>query len=112
TVNRKNIIFHPDSSRVIARFLYTGEERALQTIRSVLNMTEHSASMALSPILRDFSWRHRNISHIFEKHYKKVSHLLKLLNVEPDSLDISQKTLIGSYFTMEYSIESAAFFNP
>ncbi len=38
--------------------------------------------------------------------------MLKLLNVEPDSLDISQKILIGSYFTMEYSIESAAFFNP
>ncbi len=112
SVNRKNIKFRPDTSRVIARFLYTSEERALNTIRSVLNMTGDLPSKALNPILRDFSWRHRNISQIFEKHYNKISHLLKLLDVDPDSLSISQKTLIGSYFTMEYSIESAAFFNP
>jgi beta-1,2-mannobiose phosphorylase / 1,2-beta-oligomannan phosphorylase len=111
-VNRKNIKFIPDSSRVIARFLYTGDERALNTIRSVLNMSEQSASQALSPVLRDFSLRHRNISKIFEKHFFKISHLLKQMDVDPNSLDISQKTLIGSYFTMEYSIESAAFFNP
>jgi len=112
TVNRKAIKFHPDSSRVIARFLYTGEERALNTIRSVLNMTGKTVSQALNPILRDFSWRHRNISRIFEKHFNKISHLLKLLDVDPDSLNIPQKILIGSYFTMEYSIEAAAFFNP
>lgn len=111
-VNRKDIKFVPDSTRVIARFLYTGDERALNTIRSVLNMPEHSASQELNPILRDFSLRHRNISKIFEKHFNKISHLLKQLDVDPDSLDISIKSLIGSYFTMEYSIESAAFFNP
>jgi predicted GH43/DUF377 family glycosyl hydrolase len=111
-VNRKNIQFSPDTSRVIARFLYTGDERALNIIRSVLGMTENSASKALSPILRDYALRHRNITKIFEKHFNKIAHLLKLLKVEPDSLDISQKILIGAYFTMEYSIESAAFFNP
>jgi beta-1,2-mannobiose phosphorylase / 1,2-beta-oligomannan phosphorylase len=112
TINRKSLKFNPDSSRVIARFLYTGEERALNTIRSVLNMNRPSASQALNSILRDYSWRHRNISKVFERHYNKISHLLKLLDIDPDSLDISQKTLIGSYFTMEYSIEAAAFFNP
>lgn len=111
-VNRKNIKFSPDSSRVIARFLHTGDERALNVIRSVLGMSENSASQALSPILRDYSLRHRNISQIFEKQFNKIAHLVQLLNVELDSLDVSQKTLIGSYFTMEYSIESAAFFNP
>jgi beta-1,2-mannobiose phosphorylase / 1,2-beta-oligomannan phosphorylase len=112
TINRKSLKFNPDSSRVIARFLYTGEERALNIIRSVLNMNGPTASQALNPILRDYSWRHRNISKVFERHYNKISHLLKLLDIDPDSLDISQKTLIGSYFTMEYSIEAAAFFNP
>ena len=111
-VNRKDITFLPDASRIIARFLYTGDDRALNTIRSVLNMTEQSASQALSPVLRDFSLRHRNISKIFEKHFNKISHLLKLLDIDSDSLDYAQKILIGSYFTMEYSIESTAFFNP
>ena len=41
-----------------------------------------------------------------------LPHLLKQLEIEPDSLELSQKILIGSYFTMEYSIEAAAFFNP
>ncbi|MCY1718902.1 glycoside hydrolase family 130 protein [Prolixibacteraceae bacterium Z1-6] len=111
-VNRKDVRFIPDSSRVIARFLYTGDERALNTIRSVLGLSENAASQILSPVLRDYSLRHRNISKIFEKHYNKIAHLLRLLNVDPDSLNISQRILIGSYFTMEYSIESAAFFNP
>ena len=111
-VNRKDIKFLPDSSRVIARFLYTGDVRALNTIRSVLGMSENSVSQALSPMLRDYSLRHRNISKIFEKHFNKIAHLLKLADVEPNSLNLSQRILIGSYFTMEYSIESAAFFNP
>ena len=111
-VNRKNIKFNPDASRVIARFLFTTDERALNTIRSVLIMTKSEISKALSPVLRDFSMRHRNISKIFERHFKKIRHLFKLLNIDPESLDNSQKILIGSYFTMEYSIESAAFFNP
>lgn len=111
-VVRKNLKFSPDSSRVIARFLYTTDERALNIIRSVLGMSENSASLSLSPILRDYSLRHRNISKIFEKHFNKIAHLLKQLNVDPESLEIFQKILIGSYFTMEYSIESAAFFNP
>jgi hypothetical protein len=40
-VNRKNTKFLPDSSRVIARFLFTTEERAIGTIQSVLGMTEN-----------------------------------------------------------------------
>ncbi|HSO85979.1 MAG TPA: hypothetical protein VLQ91_05465, partial [Draconibacterium sp.] len=111
-VNRKNLKFNPDSSRIIARFLFTGDERALNTIRSVLAMSKIEALKALSPVLRDFSMRHRNISKIFEKHFNKIAHLFKLLDIDPNSLDVSQKILIGSYFTMEYSIESAAFFNP
>ncbi len=112
TVNRKDIKFKPDTSRVIVRFLYTGDERALNTIRPILDMSENSVLQTLNPVLRDYSLRHRNISRIFENHFNKIAHLLKQLNVEPDSLNISQKLLIGSYFTMEYSIESAAFFNP
>ncbi len=111
-VNRKGIKFCPDASRVIARFLYTGDERALNTIRSVIGMSENSVMQILNSVLSDYSLRHRNISKIFEKHFNKIAHLLEKLNVGPDSLNTSTKILIGSYFTMEYSIESAAFFNP
>ncbi|SFF09529.1 glycoside hydrolase family 130 protein [Sunxiuqinia elliptica] len=112
TVTRKAIKFLPDSSRVIARFLYVNDHRAKNTIRSVLSMNENEVVSALSPVLRDYSLRHRNISRIFELHFNKITHLIQSLGEEPQSLSISRKILIGSYFTMEYSIESAAFFNP
>ena len=111
-VNRKNIKFRPDASRIMARFFYTDEERAKNTIGSVLEMSENEVSFILSPILRDYSLRHRNISKIFEKHFNKIAHLFTGLNVDPEKLELSRKILIGSYFTMEYSIEAAAFFNP
>ena len=112
SVNRKDLKFLPDSSRIIARFHYTGEERALNIIRSVRNMSDKKTSTALKQVLRDYSMRHRNISKIFEKHFNNIAHLFAQLNVDPEVLVLSQKLLIGSYFTMEYSIESSAFFNP
>ncbi len=56
--------------------------------------------------------RHRNISKIFEKNFNEISRLTSQLSIKPESIDYSRRILIGSYFTMEYSIESAAFFNP
>ncbi len=112
SVNRKNLRFQPDSSRVIARFLFTGDERSLTIIRSVLSMSDEDASAALRQVLRDYSMRHRNISKVFEKHFNKIAHLFEKLEIDQESLGFRRKLLIGSYFTMEYSIESAAFFNP
>jgi len=75
-------------------------------------MTEEDVSVTLKQTLRDYSMRHRNISKIFENHFKKIAHLISQMDMDPDSIDDSKRMLIGSYFTMEYSIESAAFFNP
>ncbi|MEJ2596388.1 MAG: glycoside hydrolase family 130 protein [bacterium] len=112
TVTRKDVLFNPDPSRVIARFLFNSDSRALNTIRSVLEMTEEDAAIALKQTLRDYSLRHRNISKVFEKHFDRIVHLFTQLGINPEMLDYSRKILIGAYFTMEYSIESAAFFNP
>jgi predicted GH43/DUF377 family glycosyl hydrolase len=111
-VNRKGIKFHPDASRVIARFFHINDERAVNLISSILQMTEKEATFLLNQVLRDYSTRHRNISKIFIKHFNKVAHLFLSLNADPGSVDIPRQILIGSYFTSEYSIESAAFFNP
>ena len=112
TVKRYNTSFYPDASRVIARFLYTGDERSMNVIRNVLAMTDDEVRLTLSQVLRGYSKRHRNISKIFEDHFNRITHLFGSLDVNPLDLDLSRKVLIGSYFTMEYSIESAAFFNP
>jgi predicted GH43/DUF377 family glycosyl hydrolase len=112
TIKRYNSIFRPDASRVIARFLYTGDERGMNVIKKVLEMPEDEVKLTISQVLRGFSQRHRNISKIFEKHFNQITHLFDNLDIKPEDVDVNRKVLIGSYFTMEYSIESAAFFNP
>lgn len=111
-VTRKNVLFESDSSRVIARFLFTTDDRAVELIARLLALPERKQQEILTQVLRDYSKRHRSITRIFEKHFNRLSRLFERLNIDKDSLTPSQKTLIGSYFTMEYSIEAAAFFNP
>ena len=113
TVNRKPLRFLPDPKRVIARFFFAGgNERAKKIINRILQLSEYESLLTLNQILRDFSDRHRNISRIFTKHFNRVYPLAKELGIEPESLTNARMLLIGSYFTHEYSIESAAFFNP
>jgi beta-1,2-mannobiose phosphorylase / 1,2-beta-oligomannan phosphorylase len=112
TVTRKKIKFLPDSSRVIASFFYISDERSKNIIRHVLAMSADESHTALNQVLRGYSKRHRNISLIFKKHFKKLSGLFNELEINPDKLNQTQRALMGSYFTKEYSIESAAFFNP
>jgi predicted GH43/DUF377 family glycosyl hydrolase len=111
-VTRKNFTFSPDPSRIIARFLYLNDERSADIIRRVLAMPEKEVNIAMSQLLRGYSQRHRNISRIFEKHFLKLAPIFAKIEVNEEDLSIPQKALLGSYFTMEYSIESAAFFNP
>jgi len=111
-VTRKKNIFSPDPSRVIARFLQLNDERSTDIIRQVLAMPEKEVNTAMSQLLRGYSRRHRNISRIFENHFNKLASIFDKIDVNEEDLSLAQKALIGSYFTMEYSIESAAFFNP
>src|SRR5258706_3657155 len=114
TVNvvRKNILFQPDSSRVIARFLYNNDQRSAELILRVLAISEKQQREVLLQVLRDYSKRHRSISKVFEKNFNRLGPIFTHLNIDPGTLSNTQKVLIGAYFTMEYSIEAAAFFNP
>lgn len=111
-VNRKEIIFSPDSSRVIARFLHLNEARAAMLVRSVLDMSKEELSMTQSQLLRGYARRHRNISRTLSKNFAKIIPVLNNMGINPQTLTPRQQSLLGAYFTMEYSIESAAFFNP
>jgi predicted GH43/DUF377 family glycosyl hydrolase len=112
TVTRKDSKFLPDPSRVIARFFNISNERSKYVISNVLAMSESEVYTTLSQVLRGYSRRHRNISMIFETHFNKLYKLFDELGIKPGNVNQSHKLLIGSYFTVEYSIESAAFFNP
>lgn len=112
SVERKPVKVYPDPKRVIARFFFNGEERAVEVIKHVLALSEQEVFGIISPLLQEYSKRHRNITKILTRHCKKVVNAIKEAGHDPESLDKYQRLLIGSYFTHEYSIESAAFFNP
>ena len=111
-ITRKAVKVYPDPKRVIARFFFNGEERAQQVIKMVLKLSKEEVFELISPLLQEYSKRHRNITKILARHCKKVKYAIDSIGIDYEVLDKYQRLLIGSYFTHEYSIESAAFFNP
>ncbi|MFY7653181.1 MAG: response regulator, partial [Chitinophagaceae bacterium] len=112
-INRKPVHLKGDPRRVIARFFFPGpESRILSIINKVRNMPEEAAHLTLNQSLREFSSRHRNVSKIFDKHFRRVQDILNGKAGDLNELSAQKKLLIGAYFSSEYSIESAAFFNP
>ncbi|PKB16102.1 glycoside hydrolase family 130 protein [Flavobacterium sp. 5] len=112
SVTRKSIKFLPDSSRVVARYFMNGELRTKELISRILVMSDLEVKNVLEQINREFARRHRNLSAIFHRHYECVLPIIAEMKINEDELSEERKWLIGSYLTMEYSIESAAFFNP
>ena len=104
--------FYPDSTRTILRFMNYGFDRSKGIIQKVLAMSDTDTEGVLNEVLSRFAIRHRNVTKTFEKHFKQVENALHALENEPKKISLHKKLLIGSYFTNEYSIESAAFFNP
>lgn len=112
SVTRKNVKFVPDSSRVVARYFMSGEERTKELIGRILIMSNQQVNHTLEQINREFARRHRNISSLFYRHCGNVRSIIEEMQINYEELSEERKMLIGSYLTMEYSIESAAFFNP
>ncbi|MBC8770064.1 glycoside hydrolase family 130 protein [Arenibacter sp. BSSL-BM3] len=112
TVQRKDVKFLPDNSRVVARFFNNGEKRTSELIKRVISLDEAGVDRELDHTLREFAGRHRNISKIFLRHFENHRSLIEEMNLDVGSISQEEKLLIGSYATMEYSIESAAMFNP
>ena len=112
SVIRKNIKFMPDPSRVVARYFMNGDERTIKLINNIMLMSDKEVYFILEQTLREFASRHRNISLIFLKHCNNIKGLIENMGITFRDLSDERKLLIGSYSTMEYSIESAAFFNP
>jgi predicted GH43/DUF377 family glycosyl hydrolase len=111
-VNRKENRFLPDPRRVIIRYFDNGIDRTIALVERVIAMPEEEAGFALMHTLREFSKRHRNISNTFIAHFSRVKEQMQAIKISLEGLSEEKKLLIGSYFSSEYSIESAAFFNP
>ncbi|MFO7791049.1 MAG: glycoside hydrolase family 130 protein [Bacteroidales bacterium] len=104
--------FYPDFKRVIIRFYNNGPERSNDLVEKVLAMKDDEVELILAQTLREFSKRHRNISQKFLDHFDMAKKLINNPVLDMDKLKEDRKLLIGAYFSMEYSITAAAFFNP
>ncbi len=81
-------------------------------VKAILELTEKQQHEVLNQVLRKYAKRHRNIQKIFANNFKRLASLMEQMEIDQKGLPDHLKLLIGSYFTMEYSIEAAAFFNP
>lgn len=98
-----------DDARVITRFFIPGDEsRQLAIILRVVDLDDAQVTRLLAAVIEQFGARHRDIESIFEESFAQVRRLVE----SPDTLSRERRLLIGAYFTMEYSVESAALFNP
>ena len=108
-IKRKKKRIEGDTSRVITRpHIPLDPHRIPKIIQRIVDLPDTIAEDLLSQIMLDFSERHKDIRRVFERSLNEVRD-----HVPRDAvLTETKRALIGAYFTMEYSIESAALFNP
>lgn len=108
-VKRKKMKITGDTSRVITLpHIPSKIPRISNIIKEVLKLSEAKAEKELEETLLLFADRHRNLEKLLMRHYDRVSEYV----IKKETISKTQKLLIGAFFTMEYSIESAALFNP
>ena len=99
----------PDQSRVLMRPFYpTSDDIARRIVIRVMALPEKEVAQLLGQVMGEFEDRHQNLERIFRNRFVEVRHYLNE-KWEPSQ---ERQALIGSYFTHEYSPESAALFNP
>ncbi|MGC9365559.1 MAG: glycoside hydrolase family 130 protein, partial [bacterium] len=97
-----------NTSRVITRTHIPNIKRIPEIISKVIDLTDERAKDLLKTVNFNFSNRHKNIESVFKDNFDKVSQFVSF----EQKISNSKEQLIGAYFSMEYSIESAALFNP
>src|SRR5439155_13994495 len=108
-VLRTGVVLKPNNSRVVIRpFEVANENRIEKIIARVSSLSEQEAELLLEKVMREFRERHQRTREFFLHRFDQVrGHRLT-----DQPLSESRRLLIGSYFTQEYALESAALFNP
>jgi len=108
-INRTATILTPDQSRVLLRPFVPGDrQRGERIIARVMALPEERVRPLLDEIFSEFSQRHQQIRNLFLERFEQVREMLLC----DDGLSEDRRMLIGAYFLAEYSLESAALFNP
>ncbi len=108
-VKRTGVILRPSNSRVVIRpFEVASDSRAERIISRVMTLSEADAEIQLATVMREFRERHQRTREFFLNRFEQVRRYL----ITDQPVSETRRLLIGSYFTQEYALESAALFNP
>jgi predicted GH43/DUF377 family glycosyl hydrolase len=108
-VHKIPIILSANPKRVIVQpSIYPGKERVKRIYQRIIDLEEQEAEALLKQINKQFEHRHKNIESIYLKNF----HLLKDFYDSTTELSEQKKLLLGASLSKEYSIQSAALFNP
>ena len=108
-VTRTGLVLKPDQSRVLLRPFSPGDSQRMGWILDrIMSIPEEQVGPLLDEISAEFGQRHHDLNKIFLERFEQLREML------PAHAEISgqRRLLIGSYFLAEYSLESAALFNP
>ena len=108
-VKRTGPTLVPDRSRVLIRpFRPSTDDIARRIVARVMALTDDEAVGLLRCVLGEFANRHERVDSFFRKRFEQVK-----IYLEPGAQPSPERQmLIGAHFAHEYSVESAALFNP
>ncbi len=104
----------PDPRRVITRLFVPGEEtahsrsRARAVVGRVLALDEDEVARRARGVIADYGSRHRDLAATLTAHFGVIANEIP----DVDQLTADRRTLLGAYFTHEFSPETAALCNP
>lgn len=98
----------PNPNKVVLLPFELNEARTKRVINMVSFLEESEVQKVLNKVFKEFSKRHRYFEDIiFSSYLQNEKYIPK-----PITFNKERKMLLGSYFSKEYSICSAALFNP
>ena len=108
TIQRTKIFLEPNNNRVLLLPFDVNSERTRRIINHQLNLTSSDVEKELEKFEVEFGHRHKNIKQYCLKRFDEIANRTDLQK----SISEDKKFLVGSSFVKEYSVESAALFNP
>jgi predicted GH43/DUF377 family glycosyl hydrolase len=109
TLHTTNVSLVPDSRRVLLRSFIPGDtNRIIHTITRALALSEAEVESELSLLMEGFAKRHLDLHQLWQQNFEKVKSYL----FTSKALSGPRQLYIGALFSGEYSLESAALFNP
>jgi predicted GH43/DUF377 family glycosyl hydrolase len=93
----------------VGRFIETPNVEIVKRVYMLVSgLDENAVSVALRDAIKHFGERHDQLRLLWREHAVRIARVLP----EIADLDEQRRDLVGAYFTMEYSLASAALFNP